>query len=313
MAISMAVGDRLNSEQGALVLEKMLGRGAFGEVWKCRDVAEDKPRAVKIVRSQDADSVADEIVKLRRAFDSVTPDHVPEYYYSAHGALLDANGDPKGDIFGIVMQYVDGGRLAHALSTHGPMEYWIGDPVMKDMLSALCMLGDAGIIHRDVKSANILINRQGECYLADFGTAIFKDDIAQGQPMDIVGTPMYMAPEIVRTIPTQYDERVDSWALGIVAYEVMLGKTPFQMLGVAGHDELVFRELRCRGDMGDLIEPHMGDGRSSGERWGRFYPFIGECLQICPRQRPSAQECIDRGQFLSTHKASRLALGALFN
>lgn len=53
MAISMAAGDRLNSEQGALVLEKMLGRGAFGEVWKCRDVKEDKARAVKIVRSQE--------------------------------------------------------------------------------------------------------------------------------------------------------------------------------------------------------------------------------------------------------------------
>mmetsp|Transcript_1532 Transcript_1532/g.4337 ORF Transcript_1532/g.4337 Transcript_1532/m.4337 type:complete len:216 (+) Transcript_1532:224-871(+) len=214
------------------------------------------------------------------------------------------------------MQYVDGGRLAHALSTHGPMEYWIGDPVMKDMLSALCMLGDAGIIHRDVKSANILINRQGECYLADFGTAIFKDDIAQGQPMDIVGTPMYMAPEIVRTIPTQYDERVDSWALGIVAYEVMLGRTPFQMLGVADHQELVFKELRCRDDMEDLIVPYMGDGRNGGEvaeRWGNFYNFIKACLKICPWNRPSAQDFFDQGKFSMIHTPLRPKLGALFD
>jgi len=252
MAISMAVGDRLNSEQGALVLEKMLGRGAFGEVWKCRDVKEDKARAVKIVRSQDVDSVADEIVKLRRAFESVTPDHVPEYYFSAHGALEDPNGEPKGDVFGIVMQYVDGGSLAQVLSK-GPIPYWIGDPVMQDMLYALCMLGEAGIIHRDVKSANILINRKGECYLADFGTAIFAEEIVEGQPTDLVGTPMYMAPEIVRSVPTKYDDRVDSWALGIVAYELMLGKTPWQMLGVSDHTELIFKELRMRDEMDDLI------------------------------------------------------------
>lgn len=88
------------------------------------------------------DSVADEIVKLRRAFESVTPDHVPEYYFSAHGALEDPNGEPKGDVFGIVMQYVDGGSLAQVLSK-GPIPYWIGDPVMQDMLYALCMLGEA--------------------------------------------------------------------------------------------------------------------------------------------------------------------------
>lgn len=112
---------------------------------------------------------------------------------------------------------------------------------------------EAGIIHRDVKSANILINRKGECYLADFGTAIFAEEIVEGQPTDLVGTPMYMAPEIVRSVPTKYDDRVDSWALGIVAYELMLGKTPWQMLGVSDHTELIFKELRMRDEMDDLI------------------------------------------------------------
>jgi len=259
--VSLVVGDRVSSDEGALVLENMLGRGAFGEVWKCRDIAKDVPRAVKIVRSQDAGSVADEIVKHRRAFDSVTaPDrdrarenHVPKFFFSAHGALEDANGECKGQVFGIVMQYIDGGSLAHALSTHGPMQYWMADFVMQDMVYALCRLGEAGIIHRDVKSANILINKRGECYLADFGTATFMEDIVEGHPMDVVGTPMYMAPEIVRSVPTKYDDRVDSWALGIVAYELMLGKTPWQMLGVSDHTELIFKELRMRDEMDDLI------------------------------------------------------------
>lgn len=80
---------------------------------------------------------------------------------------------------------------------------------------------------------------------------------------------------------------------GIVAYEVMLGRTPFQMLGVADHQELVFKELRCRDDMEDLIVPYMGDGRNGGEvaeRWGNFYNFIKACLKICPWNRPSAQD-----------------------
>ena len=93
---------------------------------------------------------------------------------------------------------------------------------------AVDFLHRSGVIHRDIKGANVLLDAGGRAHLADFGLAAYCDDAARGRSRSFAGTLVYMAPELFLKSCTAYDGAVDYWSLGILLYEMCAGSTPFE-------------------------------------------------------------------------------------
>ena len=124
----------------------------------------------------------------------------------------------------IAMEYVEGTSLERRLASGKPMPWDEAVGILTQVASALDHLHDRGIVHRDVKPANILITAEGRVKITDFGVAR-PDDPTQTQETSVFGTPQYMAPEQIRG--ESPDARTDVFALGILAYEMLTGSRPF--------------------------------------------------------------------------------------
>ena len=136
-------------------------------------------------------------------------------------------GEDDGDLF-IVMELVDGPSLAEYLARTGPLPVDETVRLAGQVLSALAAAHAAGIVHRDVKPANILIGADGETKLADFGIAKRFDDLdasvtASGM---VIGTPRYLAPE--QALGSPVTPATDVYAMGIVLFEMLTGRLPFE-------------------------------------------------------------------------------------
>ncbi|HEV8364494.1 MAG TPA: protein kinase, partial [Gemmatimonadaceae bacterium] len=135
----------------------------------------------------------------------------------------------KGDIHYFVTPFVEGQSLRERLSLEGPLPVADGVQILSEITSALGYAHSRGIIHRDIKPENILLS-EGHAVLADFGIAAAcqraTNATALTLPGQSPGTPGYMAPEQI-VDPTSANERVDVYALGVVAYELFAGKKPF--------------------------------------------------------------------------------------
>jgi hypothetical protein len=147
--------------------------------------------------------------------------------FSHPGAVLvfDA-GEDDGDLF-LVMELVEGTTLAHRLAHAGPMSIAESVRVSREILSVLAAAHSAGIVHRDVKPANILLGEAGVVKLADFGIAKRFDDIEESVTATgfIVGTPRYLAPE--QAMGETITPATDVYAVGVLLYEMLAGHPPF--------------------------------------------------------------------------------------
>jgi serine/threonine-protein kinase len=128
--------------------------------------------------------------------------------------------------FCIVMEYVDGVTLSQVLDTTGPLPIDVGVMIGLQVASALEYAHRRGLIHRDIKPGNIMIKRNGEVKLMDFGIARTRGLDALTQPGTLVGTPSYMSPE--QAVGEPLDVRSDIFSLGVVLYEMFTGAKPFQ-------------------------------------------------------------------------------------
>ncbi len=129
----------------------------------------------------------------------------------------------------IVMGYVDGRSLAERLDDQPPPPLTEVLEIVREVALALHEAHEAGIVHRDVKPANILIDRKGRPFLTDFGLAL--DHTARKRLTDLghtVGTPAYMSPEQARNVPGSIGPASDLWALGAILYRAACGRPPFQ-------------------------------------------------------------------------------------
>ena len=131
----------------------------------------------------------------------------------------------EGELLYLVMQFVDGTDLKRVIEQHGALPWRRAVAIARDVLAGLAPIHASGIVHRDIKPQNVLIGRDGEVKVTDFGVAHMERDAALTTAGTTVGTASYMAPEQAQgRTPTP---AADVYAVGVMLYEMVTGKLPF--------------------------------------------------------------------------------------
>ncbi|MEM0962862.1 MAG: serine/threonine-protein kinase [Bacteroidota bacterium] len=205
---------------GEYHIERVIGRGGMGVVYKAEDTALGIPVALKAISA----AMASDATFVRRFR---TEARAMARVASPHIVRVMALRETEHGLF-IVMEYVDGGDL-HERMAGGPMPWERMWPLLRQMLLGLEAAHTVGVIHRDIKPRNVLLTTDDTVKLTDFGLARFSDSDAT-RTQAVAGTLAYMSPEQVRALPS-LDHRSDLFSLGLVAYEALAGRLPFDRDG----------------------------------------------------------------------------------
>ena len=200
------------------VVESELGRGAFGVVYGARDQLLDRKVAIKKPLISNPAHRQQYIDEARKAVKLDHPSIVPIYQVG-----ITTNDEPF-----VVQKLIEGSTLRQLLQNGDsrlPIPQTIA--IMRQVCLAVDAAHAAGIVHRDLKPENLLVEPDGRVYVADFGLAILEDDEQNKKGREVAGTPLYMSPEQFAGRVEWLDGRSDIWALGVILYELLSGKTPF--------------------------------------------------------------------------------------
>lgn len=212
--------EALPRDFGDYRLKRLIARGGMGVVYEAHQMSLNRTVAVKMILSG---QLADE-VQVKRFFREAQAagglDHngiVPVYEVGSHDSQHYFS-----------MALVEGGSLAEEIA-NGPLDERIAAAYMRDIAQAVDYAHKAGVIHRDLKPGNVLLDKSGAIRVTDFGLATCCDE-AGGvtQTGQILGTPAYMPPEQVVGTPDEITPAADIYALGAVMYSLLTGRPPFQ-------------------------------------------------------------------------------------
>lgn len=266
---------------GRYRLDELIGEGGMGSVWRASDQALGRTVAIKIFSpgtTEDSDAVRRESEK--RLLASVN--------HPSLVTLFDAHLSADARSY-LVMEYIDGGTLAGVISG-GAINVRDAASLAADLGEALHVVHGAGIIHRDVKPANILLrppltpNHTFRAVLADFGIAYLVDSARVTTPGTAIGTAAYISPEQVRGhAPTPAS---DIYSLGLVLLEALSGRRPFPQ-------QTPIEAISVR-----LTSPPDVPGD-----WGfGWRSLLTSMTAIDPAQRPTALEVSERGRALDSEE-----------
>ncbi|MFI9471997.1 serine/threonine-protein kinase [Streptomyces sp. NPDC052492] len=229
-----------------------LGEGGMGTVWRARDEVLHREVAVKEVRAPaglPASDVERMYARLEReawAAARITDRTVVTVY-----DVATEDGRPW-----IVMELVRGLSLAEVLDAEGPLSPRRAAHIGAEVLAALRAAHAAGVLHRDVKPANVLIANDGRVVLTDFGIAMVEGSSALTMTGEVVGSPEFLAPE--RALGRTPGPESDLWSLGVLLYAAVEGQSPFrQDTPLSTLRAIVDEELpppRRAGPLGPVIE-----------------------------------------------------------
>ncbi|MFC4561302.1 serine/threonine-protein kinase [Nocardiopsis mangrovi] len=253
-------------ELGDYRIEGRLGRGGMGTVYLARDPS-DRHVAVKLIHPDLSD---DDDFRRRFAREVASARRVARF---STAGVLDARLD--GDPLFIVSEYVPGPNLSEAIATDGPMFGGTLDSLAMGVAAALVAIHRVGVVHRDLKPANVLLSAVGPKVI-DFGIArALDDDTAVTRSSQLMGTPAYLAPELVLGNDVTPASDVFSWGC-LVAY-AGTGKAPFDAPSVPA---VLHRISAAPPDL---------DGLDPG-----LEPLVRRALDKDPAGRPTAQQLLNR-------------------
>jgi len=196
---------------------RLLGIGGMGAVYRVRDRELDRDAALKLIRSDIAEN-AEALERFKREIQlssKITHRNVLRVYDL---------GESDGIKF-LTMEYVDGEDLGSLVKREGRLPLARALDVLRQVCEGLQAAHEAGVIHRDLKPQNIMLDRSGGVYLTDFGLAKSLEQSGMTQTGTLLGTPFYMSPEQVRG--AEVDRRSDIYSLGIILYQMVTGSLPY--------------------------------------------------------------------------------------
>lgn len=266
----------------------LVGMGSFAEVRIGYDKSSGQQVAIKVMKKNKRDTELMRSVECEMNFISKNIDH--DNIVATYDVF-----DTRDNLF-IVMEYMPGGMLYDILANEGYFSEKNAASVMRDLLQAVHCLHDNDIVHRDIKPENVLaLNKTWplKVKLADFGLADFvlENSFGEKSTCGMYGTPFFVAPEVIRA--ETYTPAVDIWSLGVLAYNMLSGKLPFD----GNNIKEVLR--RVRAGRYSLPDSEWADISEEAK------DFIRGLLELDPKKRFTAQDALMHPWLTSTSISER--------
>jgi serine/threonine protein kinase len=209
---------RKTKHKNRYVIERLIGQGGMGAVYKARDVELNRVVALKLLHPTCSTDLNSELRLKRELVLASKVSH-------AHVVRVYDFGEMRGTKF-ISMAFIDGENLKALLLREGRIPVTRAVHIAAQLCQALDAAHTAGIVHRDLKPHNILLDGKGKIYVSDFGLARSFADVDNEitRPGERPGSPAYMSPEQALGLPV--DHRSDLYSVGLILYELVTGKIP---------------------------------------------------------------------------------------
>ena len=243
-----------------------LGDGGYATVWKAFDVA-DEPVALKvmILRDSTLKSILEELANHRAIEHENIVKFLAAYFETQTGSLW------------VALEYCAGGTLTELCKSFFPLPEQYIAYAARCVLRALLVLHERGLVHRDIKSNNILLGSDpATVMVSDFGLTAKEAELGDASKSTVVGTPLWMAPEVFLT--RTYTTAVDIWALGVVVIEMAEGRPPYHKLD----RKSALKEICSKGCF--LQHP--------SEFSDTMQDFVSRCLDKQVSRRASSEELL---------------------
>lgn len=205
---------------GKYPIISQIGEGAMGAVYKAMHPTLQKEIIIKKLTLTDNYTFNERFKREARILMELRNEHIVQVY----------DHFKEGSSFYIIMEFVDGIDLEKLIKSKRYLPADVAMLIFYEICRALQYAHDNNVIHRDIKPANILISREGNVKLVDFGVSTFTDDAEDDsltKPGMTIGTPSYLAPEQISNAKNK-NKRADIYAAGVVLYEMLTGKKPFK-------------------------------------------------------------------------------------
>ncbi|KAF2459290.1 hypothetical protein BDY21DRAFT_370090 [Lineolata rhizophorae] len=258
---------------------QLIGKGTFGRVYLGINMTTSELIAVKQVEvnpkaaGQDKDKIKEMVKSLDQEID--TMQHLD------HNNIVQYLGCERKEFsISIFLEYISGGSIGSCYRKHGPFMENVVSSLTRQTLQGLAYLHGEGILHRDLKADNILLDIDGTCKISDFGISKRSNDIyVNDSTNNMQGSVFWMAPEVVRSQGQGYSAKVDIWSLGCVVLEMFAGERPWSKEEAIG---AIYK-------LGSLNEaPPIPDRVSQSISPGAI-SFILDCFTVDPGDRPPAE------------------------